>query len=75
MEARNKTAVGDITASGLSDLDNMSELQDGQLYVGDSIILGNLTAPPARTVEGMIMYNQTTSKLQFFNGTWVNAGS
>jgi len=75
MEARNRAAVGDITASGNTDLDTMEELGDGQIYVGDSIILGNRTTPPAHPVDGMIFYNATSKRLQFYNGTWVSTGS
>lgn len=72
MEAKNRTAVGDITMSGDPAIDTIDELQDGQIYVGDSIILGNRTTPPANPVEGMIFYNNTSKQLQFYNGTsWI----
>jgi hypothetical protein len=74
LETKRVCAVGNISDSGNPSYDSLSELQDGQLYVGESIILKPLSSYPTSPKPGELIYNSGISKLQFFNGTaWVTA--
>lgn len=78
LEVKRKLVVGNISESGNSQLDEISELGDGQIYVGDSLWLEPTTSQPTGTEvqEGQIIFNNTSGvkKLQFYNGSWQSAG-
>jgi hypothetical protein len=76
LENKRVCAVGNISASGNTSYDSLAELQNEQLYVGESIILKSLSSYPTFPKPGELIYNSSISKLQFFNSTaWINASA
>ena len=70
LEVRDRLAIDDESENIIPNLNS------GQLYIGNSIILRNSTATPASPLPGEIIYNSNFNKLQFYNGTrWINASA
>lgn len=72
LEARTSFAVGDVHND--PKIGSMTNLNNGQLYVGNSIVLKSQTNDPPTGKAGQIIYNSTGKLIKFYNGTaWVNA--
>jgi hypothetical protein len=77
MEIKKAINIGDMSDPGNATYKDFSALQDGQIYIGDSLIIQPLASAPASATEGQLWFNNTTTpaKLQFHNGTqWKNVG-
>jgi hypothetical protein len=71
LEVKRGLAVGDIKSSSVG---NMNNLQPGQLYINESVILNTLTATPATGKPGQLIYvGGTEHVLKYHNDTtWVD---
>ena len=74
MEVRGKLVVGNITDSHTNGITSINDLKQDQVFVTDRIILGWQTSEPNPPHEGQIFYNNTSAKLEFYNGTWQKIG-
>jgi|GEM_PF-5783296 len=72
LEAKRSFAIGEVHSD--PKVLTMDNLTDGQLYVGDSLILKSLAANPASgNKAGQMIYNGADRMLRFYNGSaWVN---
>ena len=74
LEVHSGLVVGNISNSYLG-YTSISDLSNGQIYVGDRIILNNQTTQPESPSEGQLFYNTTDNVLEFYNNTsWVKIG-
>jgi hypothetical protein len=77
MEVRSKLLVGNVSDSHISSITSINDLQQGQVFVTNSTILGSLTSDPGSAQPGQIFYNNTTTgvkRVEFYNGNWISLG-
>ncbi len=75
MEVRGKIIVGNITDSHTAGISTLNDIKQDQVYVTESLILGNQAIEPdPSTSIGQLFFNGTAGKLEFNHGTWHKLG-
>jgi hypothetical protein len=74
MEVKGKLIVGNITDSNTPGITSINDVQNSQVYLTDSLILGLQPSGPNSPKEGQIFYNSTTKTMECYEGAWQQIG-
>lgn len=71
LEVSERFVVGNISSSGITGITSIGDLDVGEVWGGDSVVLEGHASDPAAasSKQGELIYNSTEKKIKSFNGS------